>query len=621
MTMKLNIPQGGFFVAKKNDDNIGRMTHGLVEKGFSTKVYSKDNIVLAALKDFEGQGIWIDSDGCVAYDLDLTNTHELSKLTGQSIDSQGALLWALYKKFDTAFLDKLRGAFAFALWDDQKKKLFVATDYFGIRPVVYSEKNGEYLAASRIRTLLIDRDISRQIHPDAVYHYLFFQAICSPLSIYKGVGKLEPGKYHAYDNGNLQEIRYYDIEYSPDNSLQEKEWTRRIFTEVEKAVNIYLPLTPHEKTGCFLSGGTDSSTIAGLYGRLSGKPAQTFSIGFDDPKYNELEYAELAVKKFGTKQTEHFVTPEDTFSLISELCQVYDEPFGNASVVAAFYCAQAAKQKGVDVLLGGDGGDEIFGGNERYVTNLVFERYFLIPKSLRQYIMEPLLKILPDTGVFHKASRYIRRANFSNPDRFFSYNMLAEKDHTSILTQSFMDEVNPDSFMSLARAHYQRVSPAHDTNRLLYMDMKFTITDNDLHKVTQMVEAAGIQVQYPYLDRDLVDFTGKIPPELKVKYGKNRYIFKKAMEGFLPDEIIHKSKHGMGLPISNWFRTEKMLNELMMDHLFSGSPEILNYIRPSFLNNIFNSFKEDDTTAYYGDTLWVYLVLELWLKNNKSIVS
>jgi asparagine synthase (glutamine-hydrolysing) len=248
----------------------------------------------------------------------------------------------------------------------------------------------------------------------------------------------------------------------------------------------------------------------------------------------------------------------------------------------------------------------------------VFERYYLIPVFVRRYLLEPTLKCLPPRGILYRASRYVRRANFPNPDRFYSYNLLAEFDKTESLTPDFMKQANTNSFMDLARKHYKNAATAHVTDRLLYLDMKFTITDNDLRKVTQMVEAAGIQVRYPYLDRDLVDFTTTIPPDLKVKYGKNRYIFKQAMTGFLPDAIIHKSKHGMGLPISNWFRTEKILSELLLDHLFSGTPVIHDYIRPEFLNTIFMAFKEDETTPYYGDILWVYLILELWLQNNKT---
>nr|NJM03667.1 hypothetical protein [Desulfobacula sp.] len=592
----------------------------LKQKGYKAAFLPEDNIILAALNEFEGQGLWQCRDGVIAYDTDLTNLSALKQSLDIRKDSDdiGNVLWLLYKKQGIEFIDQLRGPFGFALWDNEKKSLIVATDPFGIRPVIYCKRNDVYMAASRIRMLCLDDSLSKEISPDAIYHYLFYQAICSPLTIYKDVQKLEPGKGHSITGPTFKEFTHYDIRYHPDGSKTEEHWKKDIFDNVMQAVNVFLPLSPHDKTGCFLSGGTDSSTIAGMVTRLAGKPAKTFSIGFDDPKYNEMEFADHAVNAFGLNQSQYYVTPSDTLNLINSLADIYDEPFGNASVVPAYYCALMAREKGIDFMIGGDGGDEIFGGNERYVTNLIFERYFQIPFALRRYILEPTLKYLPSKGIFHKASRYIRRANIPNPDRFYSYNLLAEADNAEILTPEFMNHVNTCCFMDIARKHYQKAAPAHDTDRLLYMDMKFTITDNDLRKVTQMVEAAGGRVRYPYLDRDLVDFTATIPPDLKVKYGKNRYIFKQAMKGFLPDAIINKSKHGMGLPISNWFRTEKILSEFLMDHLFSGAPKIHDYIRPEFMDTILKAFKEDDTTAYYGDTLWVYLILELWLRQEDS---
>jgi asparagine synthase (glutamine-hydrolysing) len=616
--MTPRIPKGGFFVSKKRDTPVETLKSLLDEQAFTTIIFPEDNIILAAFKEFEGQGLWHFKGGAVAYDTDLTNVAALKQFLDVRDDSDdiGHLLWHLYQKKGIEFLDHLRGPFGFALWDNEKKSLVVATDPYGIRPVVYSRKETDYAAASRIRTLCLDPALETHINPDAIYHYLFFQAICSPLTIYKDVQKLEPGKGHRFNRSNFTEFTHYDIRYHPDGSKTENQWKKEIFDNVQQAVNLFLPLSSHKKTGCFLSGGTDSSTIAGMYTNLSGKPAKTFSIGFDDPAYNEISFAEHAVKAFGTDQSQYFVTPSDTVNLINSLADIYDEPFGNASVVAAYYCALMAKEKGVAFMLGGDGGDEIFGGNERYVTNLIFERYFLIPAFVRRFLLEPTLKCLPSRGIFYRASRYVRRANFPNPDRFYSYNLLAETDTAKSLTPDFMAQADTSCFMDLARKHYKTAAPAHVTDRLLYLDMKFTITDNDLRKVTQMVEAAGIQVRYPYLDRDLVDFTTTIPPDLKVKYGKNRYIFKQAMTGFLPDPIIHKSKHGMGLPIANWFRTEKILSELLMDHLFSGTPQIHQYLQPGFLDKIYRAFKEDKTTPYYGDILWVYLVLELWLKKN-----
>ena len=205
------------------------------------------------------------------------------------------------------------------------------------------------------------------------------------------------------------------------------------------------------------------------------------------------------------------MTPEDILSFLSFYPRLYDEPFGNSSVVPAFYCAKKAKQKGIDVLLGGDGGDEIFGGNQRYVTNLLFECYFAVPELVREHILEPFLQFFPYDGFLHRTRRYIRRAKITNPERFFSYNLLSEYGTSSILQPDFLATINTECFMNLMREHFNRIRPVHVTNALLYLDMKVTITDNDLRKVTQMGEAFGLQVLYPFLDQELVDFATRIP--------------------------------------------------------------------------------------------------------------
>ena len=614
--MKPRIPKGGFFAAKYRNQKLADLEQRLKESGAQTLTFHDEGLVLGAWKEFPGQGLWSDKNAAVAYDFDLTNEAELLKLVDLGHNERpdsGQLLWALYRKIGLDFLDMLRGAFGFALWDGEKGNLVVATDPYGIRPVAYSHKSGGFVAASRIKHILLAPDISREIDHEAIYHYLFFHAICSPVSIYKDIRKLEPGKALYFENGSLKEFVHYDIRYQPDTSLSESHWIKTIPQEVEKAVKVYVPLSTPEKTGCFLSGGTDSSSVTGYYTKLTGNPARTFSIGFDEPGYNELDYAHIAASHFGTEQNDYYVTPKDVLDLIDVLPRIYDEPFANASVVPAYYCASMAREAGAEVLLGGDGGDEIFGGNERYVTNLVFERYFLLPRALRTLLLEPLLAKLPLVGPLYKTGRYIRRANMRNPARFFSYNLLAETDLAEIFRPNYLRQLDTNCFINLAKSHYDNAAPAHDTDRLLYIDMKFTITDNDLRKVTQMVEAAGVRVRYPLLDRDLVDFTATIPPTLKVKMGKNRYIFKQAMEEFLPHEIIKKAKHGMGLPIAPWFKTDLGLSELLNDTLFSGVPMIAEYVRPEFINEMKSAF-EADNTSYYGDNLWILLILELWLR-------
>ncbi|MHB8762731.1 MAG: asparagine synthetase B family protein [Deferrisomatales bacterium] len=613
--MRPVVPMGGFFAARQEDGRTTELLEVLRGAGAQTVSPAK-GLALAAWRDFPGQGLWVGERGAVAYDLDLHNEGELRALAGieasESCDP-GRLLWTLYERLGESFLDSLRGAFGFALWDGANRSLLVVTDFYGIRPVVYAQTGTGLVAASRIRHALLHPGVPREIDPEAVYQYLFFSAIPSPTTIYRGVRKLEPGTCLVRRAEQTSFRTYYDIRYRPDDAAGESYWKKSIPLEVRRAVGRCVPLTPPEQTGCFLSGGTDSSSVAGYYTQLAGRPARTFSIGFDEPGYNEMEYAHLAARHFGTEQHEYFVRPEDVLALVESLPQIYDEPFGNSSVIPTYFCAKLAREAGVDVLLAGDGGDEIFGGNERYVTNLVFERYGRIPGVLRKGLLEPALRALPSIGPIHKAKRYVRRASLANPERFFSYNLLYETDPREIFRAEFLEQIDTNCFLGLAQAHYDRAAPAHDTDRLLYLDMKLTITDNDLRKVTQMTEAAGVRVRYPLLDRELVDFAGTVPPDLKVKPGKNRYAFKKAMEGFLPEEIIRKTKHGFGLPVAPWFRRDPRLHQLLLDALFARDCAIQRWVHPDFLGRMKTAF-EGDATGYYGGNFWVFLMLELWLQ-------
>jgi asparagine synthase (glutamine-hydrolysing) len=620
--MTLTIPYGGFLVSQTDPVEAHALAARLADdRATAVTAFADHGVVLVAWTQFAGQGLWSQAEFAVAYDVQLTNLTELCRQVDLPDDGSleiGRLIWLLYKKFGRDFVDKLRGAFAFALWDGRDRQLLVVTDFYGIRPVVYCSNRKGFAAASRIRQLAL-AGIDREINPEAIYHYLFFQAVCSPVSIYKDVHKLEPGRGLIVENRTVKPYVHYDLRYETLHQ-DEAYWRRAIPAAVEQAVGNYVSRDEPDRTGCFLSGGTDSSTIAGNYTRISGRPAKTFSIGFDDPQYNELDFARIAVNHFRTEQHEYLVSPADVLKLVAELPWIYDEPFGNASVVAAYYCAELAREQQVRTMLGGDGGDEIFGGNERYVTNLVFQRYADMPGLFRKGLFEPMLGLMPSTGLLFKAKRYVRRSNIPNPRRFYSYNLLAEHDNAGIFQADFLASIDTDCFFRHAEKLYERAAPAAETDRLLYIDMKNTITDNDLRKVTQMVEAAGIQVHYPLLDRDLVDFSCAIPPDLKVKPGQNRYIFKQAMRGFLPDEIIRKTKHGMGLPIAKWLKEDFELNALLEDALFYGEPKICRFVKPEYLHKLRKVFLTEET-PYYGDSLWVFLMLELWLKHHFTMAS
>lgn len=615
----MQIPNGGFLAAHIRDVGNAEVFARTLRQRTGDLFEGSDGVLLACWKEFEGQGLWQGDEGAVAFDLDLTNDRTLWAQSGFRADetqNPGALLWKLYETRGKDFIKDLRGDFAFALWDKGKREFLVATDHFGIRPVVYCNENGDFLAGSRIRHILMLPGLDRCVDPNAVYQYFFYSTIPTPKTVYQSIRKLEPGCCLRWDGSRRSSHRYYDIRYKPDNKAAPGTWLKTIPSEVQKAVARHVPLSGYEETGCYLSGGTDSSSVAGYYTQLTGKPAHTFSIGFDESGYNEIHYAGIAARHFGTRQTEYFVTPEDVLALLGYLADIYDEPFGNSSVIPAHYCARLAREHGIRIMLGGDGGDEIFGGNDRYVKNLVFAGYRRFPAVLRKGVIEPVVGLLPGFGSLFMAKRYIRRANIPNPDRFFSYNLLYEEEAADVFQPEFLRSVNTDSFLELAREHYEAAAPAEDTDRLLYLDMKFTITDNDLRKVTQMSEAAGVRTRYPLLDQDLVEFTTTIPPGLKVKPGKNRYIFKQAMKGFLPDEIIAKQKHGFGLPIGPWFKNHKELRSLLQEMLFSPDTRITEWVLPGFLARLARDLDVND--SYFGSSLWVFLVMEMWLRKFKA---
>ncbi len=320
--------------------------------------------------------------------------------------------------------------------------------------------------------------------------------------------------------------------------------------------------------GCFLSGGTDSSTVAGMLTEVTGKPAQTFSIGFDAEGYDEMEYARIAARHFETDHHEYYVTPEDLVTGIPAVAASYDQPFGNSSVVPAYYCARLARDAGVDRILGGDGGDELFGGNARYAKQRVFGIYEQVPGIVRRGLLEPLLLGSGAIGrlpLLRKAASYVEQARVPMPDRLQMYNLLARLGLAEVLTPEFLSAVDSEAPLHQQREVYAACEASALINRMLFFDWRYTLADNDLPKVIGATALAGIAVGFPFLDDALVDFSLKLDPKLKLKGLQLRWFFKEALRGFLPDEILAKKKHGFGLPFGVWVNKHAGLKALALD--------------------------------------------------------
>jgi asparagine synthase (glutamine-hydrolysing) len=571
--------------------------------------------IVAGPHCWQGQGL------AVVADAEIYNSVEL----GGSLNLNGAavnpahLLGLLYLEMGIGFLSRLRGIFSFGIVDQRRKRILVGTDRFGVKPIVYAAGGRDFAFGARIQPLLaVFPRFGEAMDHEAFLDYLNLSAIPTPKTIYKGVRKLPPGHLLVFDGASVTVTPWYDIDYAKWPKT-ESYFLQELPAMIGDSVGAVLD---HERArgrqvGAFLSGGTDSSTIVGMMKKFS-REVKAFSIGFDEPGYDELGYARITAGHFGAELHEYIVTPKDVLDAIETVVEVYDEPFGNSSVVPAYFCARLAKTHGIDTLLGGDGGDEIFGGNERYAADKVFARYQQIPAVLRKGLLEPLLKIAP---AFHplieKGKKYVRRANIPLPDRFYSYYPVMALGMENVFSPEFLETLGPYEPAGWARHLVQGAKTVSDLDTLLYLDMKFTITDNDLRKVTGMAEKAGVRVAYPLLDHPLVDFAAAMPAGLKVKGQELRYAFKRSLTDFLPKAVIDKKKHGFGLPIGVWTRTEPTISTFVQDALLAADCTIRPFFRKGFIEEMFKRHLETGA-VYYGDILWLLLMLELWHRQQKK---
>ncbi|HET8579230.1 MAG TPA: asparagine synthase-related protein [Methylomirabilota bacterium] len=550
-------------------------------------------------------------DGVTAVvDLDLTNPDELQLAAGP--DAAARALEEGYRRQGAAFLGRLRGAFAIALWWPRERRLVIAADQLGIRRLYYAAGPEGFAFGTRARLPLDLLGAPRDIDPDSVYAYLNFATIPAPRTIYRDARRLPPGQVLCWEDGTLRIEPYWDIQYE-ERRLSRAVAAPALFRHTEEAVREALRGTDIKQTGAFLSGGTDSSTVVGLMKRITGERVNAFSIGFLESRYDESQYAELTARHFDTAHYTRVVTPDDAFVCLPEIVEAYDEPYGNNAALPTYLCARLAQETGMRLLLAGDGGDEIFGGNERYARERLFARYRLIPAALRRGLIEPILRAVPPgrMDLLGKAQRYVQRAAQPNPERFFATEFFIGQERERLLHPDFRAAITPDLPMRIARGHYEAVRTRSELNRLLYVDLKITIGDDDLFKVTRMAELAGLAVRFPMLDPRLVEFMGTLPAWHKVRATEKRHLFKRAFSALLPAATLAKVKHGFGLPISDWLRSHRPFRELARDTLLSSRSLGRGYFAPGAVEELFR-LHENDRTPFYGDTLWTLLMLELW---------
>ena len=592
---------------------LGSVTEGLfVDASEHVERLTAPAVGLGISARFRSQQAYQDRQTMVVCDADLNNEEELKRLAEPRDATTAALVAALYERFGSGFVEKLRGSFSFILWDRREQTLLAAVDGVGVKRLVYYSDSKVLLVASRIDALMRHPGVNRDINPQAIANVLNFSANLGPKTIFKSVERLAPGTLLRFAEGRTRLETYWDLHYSPDRRANEKALSRELESVVERSVAAHCHDYSSASLGAFLSGGTDSSTVVGMMSRLEHGSVKAFSIGFQEQEFNELEYAKIAAAKFGAEHHTYLVGPEDCFDALPRMIASFDEPFGNSSAIPTYFCARLAAQQGVRTLLAGDGGDEMFGGNAWYATDKIFGVYQEVPKVIRKGLIEPVLAGLPIRGgLVGRARSYVRRSNLPGLERIMSFQFLCAHPAAEIFESDFLSELGGYSVVEVPSRHYAKAPARDHLNRMLYTDVKIVLGDSDLPKVTAMSELAGVQVRFPFLDRSVAEFAGRIPANLKVKGFKKRYLFKRAFEQLLPVEIREKKKHGFGIPVATWLKSDRRMRELSRDALFSSRALQRGYFRRDFIEDLFQKHEADDT-SYYGDTVWTFLALELW---------
>jgi len=505
-------------------------------------------------------------------------------------------------------LTDLRGPFALAI-AGPGQDLLLAVDRLGIMPLFYAAAGETVLFGSRCDSIAAHPDSVAELDPQALLEYLYFHCIPAPRAIYRGQIRLRPGEMVRFRAGRIRAQRYWTLEYEegaqPAGPLLEA-----LPPLIEQAV---ARSAQDAATGAFLSGGLDSSTVAGYLARLRREPADAYSIGFDAQGYDEMHYARAAVAHFGLRGHEYYVTPDDVVATIPRVAGACDQPFGNASIVAAYHCARIAAADGIGTMLAGDGGDELFGGNARYARQQVFELYARLPALLRSGLLEPTLSALRAERwpLLCKAASYIAQARIPLPERLEAYNLLEHEGIERVLDPALLAAVDRQGPADTLRAAWQ-AAPCRDAlNRMLHLDLKFTLADNDLVKVNTACAMAGVNVRYPMLDEDLMAFAARVPPALKIRNLRLRWFYKEALRDFLPAETLRKSKQGFGLPFGLWLRQHRPLQELAGDSLASLRRRGL--VSAAYIDGL-TARHRDEHAVYYGVMIWVLVMLEQWLQ-------
>lgn len=508
-----------------------------------------------------------------------------------------------FEEFGADCVRHLRGMFAFAIWDKRDESLFIARDRVGKKPLFYAlTERGNFVFGSEMKVLLTHGEIAPEIDLAALDAYLTFGYVPEEFCIFKNVHKLLPGHCLTLKRGEIKTHKYWDFDYKKVSDIKtEAEYVEVLRDKIRESVKIRL--ISEVPLGAFLSGGVDSSSVVGMMSQILETPVKTFSIGFNEDSFNELKFARVAAKHFNTEHHEFVVTP-DLVETVDELVWHFDEPFADSSALPTFMVSKMAREF-VTVVLSGDGGDELFAGYTRYVVDRRRSGLANLPEIVRKNL-RGLSEILPHGA---KGKNYLYNVSLDAIDRYIDsisqYNAVRKK---SLYAKDLQSRLNGNSGTSIYRNLAASVSTGDAIDNLLYLDSKTYLPGDILTKVDRMSMAASLEARVPLLDHELIELVTQIPANLKMKGLETKYIFKKAMEGIVPPEILYREKQGFGVPIEEWINNQ--LRSRIHETLLEKRTTERGYFEKSYVQTLLDEHSKQRRD--HSHALWILWMLELW---------
>jgi asparagine synthase (glutamine-hydrolysing) len=518
------------------------------------------------------------------------------------------VILALYATEGENLLNKINGMFAFALWDTTNQKLFIARDRMGKKPLYYLQTDTQFAFASEIKAILTLPDVPRDIRLDAVYDFFAYQYVPDPKSIFTHIYKLPPGHYMTVDAKGIEITQYWDVSFKHTSTASEVELTeklRELATHCTKQRMVSdVPL------GAFLSGGVDSSGVVAMMAMNSDTPVKTCSIGFDDKKYNETEFAKEVADKYHTEHHE-FTVHQNVADNLEKIVGYFDEPFADPSLVPTFFVSELARQQ-VTVAIAGDGGDEVFAGYEKYTTdateNSLRNKF---PKVLRKHLFPKLANFLAGSNatIWRKGKSLLTSLSQEPAMGFYTTNsQIDDRQWQKLAKQEVKEKLGDYHPSKITIDAYEKSDGPDHLAKILYTDMKTYLPGGILVKVDRMSMANSLEVRAPLLDREVVEFAATLPSNMKFKNGEKKHILKEAFKPMLPDGILYRKKMGFSVPLASWFRHE--IKELAARHLIDQAQGLKSIFNHDYIQTLWQEHQNE--SADHSALLWSMLMFEMW---------